>query len=298
MYYNKEALDYHQIIQQLKDRGLRFRNEQAALAELSVVSYFRIANYLRYFETDTLEHVYRSDCYFEEALEIYYFDKRLRGLLFVAMQSIEVAVRSKIIHHVSLAHGAFWFADPALCLDEELFEENLNTIRREVKRSKEEFIQNHFRKYSEPDIPPVWKTLEVTSFGTLSKLYCNLSDIKVKKLIAREFNLPQHQVLESWLKCAVLLRNCLAHHARIWNRRFPQIPKLSALKLKGDWIDCKNIQPVKLYAQISCLAYMLNSIHGQNDFKAQLKALLKDCPRINIHAMGFPDDWENTPLWK
>lgn len=108
-----------------------------------------------------------------------------------------------------------------------MFTDNLNTIKREIQRSKEDFIQEHFRKYSSPDVPPVWKTLEVTSFGTLSKLICNLNDNHIKKQIARQYNLPQHQVLESWIKCIVILRNCLAHHARVWNRRFPQMPQLS-----------------------------------------------------------------------
>lgn len=34
-------------------------------------------------------------------------------------------------------------------------------------------------------------------FGTLSKLYYNFSDKKLKKRVARQFNLPQHEVLES-----------------------------------------------------------------------------------------------------
>ena len=94
----------------------------------------------------------------------------------------------------------------------------------ELRRTREEFIIEHSAKYTEPDVPPVWKTLEVTSFGTLSKLFCNFADNKIKKRIAREFNLPQHLVLESWIKSAVVLRNYLAHHSRVWNRKFPIKP--------------------------------------------------------------------------
>ena len=75
-------------------------------------------------------------------------------------------------------------------------------------------LKEHFRKYSSPDIPPVWKTLEAPSFATLSKLFCNLNDNRVKKQIARLYNLPQHQVLESWIKCIVILRNCIVHRRR------------------------------------------------------------------------------------
>lgn len=179
---------------------------------LANISYFRIANYLRYFEIDNDRHLYKPDTYFENAFYIYNFDKKLRSLLFTAIQSIEVSLRSKVIHHVALSHGPFWFADSNLCINRTMYADNLTTIKREVKRSKEDFIQEHFRKYSSPDVPPVWNTLKVASFGTLSKLFCNLNDNRVKKQIARLFNLPQHQVLESWIKCIVILRNCLAHH--------------------------------------------------------------------------------------
>lgn len=57
--------------------------------------------------------------------------------------------------------------------NETRFELNLAVIRKEVSRSHDDFIMEHFRKYSEPDLPPVWKTLEVISMGTLSKLYAN-----------------------------------------------------------------------------------------------------------------------------
>lgn len=298
MDYTKNALDYPQIIQQLKERGLQFHDEAQAIGELKDISYFCIANYLRCFEIKGSHHQYKAGSYFEDALCIYDFDRKLRALLFSAIQCIEVSLRAKVIHSVALVHGPFWFADSNLCVNRTMFEDNLTTIKREVKRSKEEFIQEHFVKYALPDVPPVWKTLEITSFGTLSKLYCNLNDNVIKKQIARQYNLPQHQVLESWIKCAVLLRNYIAHHARVWNRRFPQIPQLSSVKLRGAWVDCSHIRPVKLYAQLCCLAYLLDSIHPNNDFKLQLKKLLRDYPQINQRAMGFPNDWEMQPLWK
>lgn len=312
--YDKKTLTYEEIIGQLKDRGLLFRDEKKALQALTNICYFRIANYLRYFETDSQHtdlgeqdtcgqcpevcHQYKTGSYFEDALDLYYFDKKLRCLLFPVIQSVEVSLRSKMIHYVALKYeDPFWFLKDNLCLKQTLFVENLNAIKREIDRSKDEFIKDHLQKYSEPDIPPVWKSLEVSSFGTISKLYCNLKDNKIKKSIARQFNLPQHEVLESWIKSIVILRNSIAHHARIWNRRFPLMPQLS-MPLRGAWIDGSHIYAKKLYAQLCCLAYLENSIHPDNDFKIQLKKLFSEYPSINLHAMGFPDNWQEQPLWK
>lgn len=157
-------------------------------------------------------------------LKLYRFDCGLRELIFIAIQAVEIALRSKMIHHISLQYGAFWFTDDSLFRDLNIQHKCMEQIRQELRRTREEFIIEHSAKYTEPDVPHVWKTLEVTSFGTLSKLFCNFADNKIKKRIAREFNLPQHLVLESWIKSAVGLRNYFAHHSRVWNRKFPIKP--------------------------------------------------------------------------
>ena len=76
------------------------------------------------------------------------------------------------------------------------------------------FLAGAFSKYDEPSLPPIWKTMEVVSFGTLSKLYCNFSDVDVKKAVAHSFGLPQYLYLETWTKCIAVLRNLCAHHPK------------------------------------------------------------------------------------
>jgi abortive infection bacteriophage resistance protein len=297
MDYTKQPLEIPQILQLLKERGLIIKDNEYALEQLKIMSYFRLANYLHPMEQDKKTHEFKPNSYFENAVDLYFFDKKLRALIFTAIQSFEIALRSKLIHHFSLTYGAFWIMDRSLFTDKNIFTECSIRIQQEVFRSKEDFIQEHFEKYSNPIIPPVWKTLEVISFGTLSRIFCNLKDSKLKKVIAREFNLPQHEYLESWCKCAVALRNNLAHHSRTWNRKFPLKPQLPG-KLKSCWINTSNVQTTKLYAQISYLAYLQNATHPDNNFKQQLKLLLKEHPNVDVSAMGFPAEWYNEALWK
>ncbi len=70
----------------LKSRVLLFHNIAAAEKELKIVSYFRIANYLRSFEVQGQPYVFLPNSYFEDALKIYYLDKQLRALIFTAIQ--------------------------------------------------------------------------------------------------------------------------------------------------------------------------------------------------------------------
>lgn len=297
MDYTKQPLYYPEILQLLKERGLIIRDDNEATAQLKIMSYFRLANYLRPMEQNKTTHVFKPNSYFDNAVDLYYFDKKLRALIFTSIQSFEIALRSKLIHHFSMIYGAFWIMDRSLFNDKKIYTDCSIRVQQEVFRSKEDFIQEHLEKYSTPIIPPMRKTLEVVSFGTLSRIFCNLSDKGIKKRIAREFNLPQHKLLESWCKSAVTLRNNLAHHSRTWNRTYPIQPQLPQ-SLNGDWINPVGVANNRLYAQLCYLAYLQNATHPNNDFKQQLKSLLQVHPNVDVTAMGFPADWENEPLWK
>lgn len=295
--YTKQPISVADQMAMLKRRGLLFDDEQKAVECLKIISYFRLANYWKPMEGDKVNHVFKPKSRFENVVALYNFDKELRTLIFSAIQSIEIALRTKVIQIVSSNYGAFWFVDESLFSNAAIFSKCITNIDDEMKRSKEDFLVEHFPKYDNPPYPPAWKTLEVSSFGTLSKLYCNLSDNNIKKLIAREFALPQHLYLESWIKSLSVLRNCIAHHARIWNRKFPWKPQLPK-KLQNPWIQTKTISKEKLYAQLCCVAYLMDAIQPDNDFKQKLKALLSEYSIVDVAAMGFPKMWHNEPLWK
>ena len=295
--YTKQSISLADQMAILKNRGLLFDDEQAAIEFLKIISYFRLANYWRPLECDKANHVFKPNSKFENVITLYNFDKELRSLLFSAIQSIEIALRTKTIQTISSNYGAFWFADVSLFSNTAIYVKCLVNIKNELKRSKEDFLIEHFAKYDNPLYPPAWKTLEVSSFGTLSKLYCNLSDNNLKKQIAKELGLPQHIYLESWIKSLSVLRNCIAHHARIWNRKYPWKPQLPK-KLQNPWIQDKAIPQEKLYAQLCCVAYLMNTIQPSNDFNQKLKTLLADYPIVDVAAMGFSKLWHNEPLWK
>ena len=295
--YTKQPLSISDQIVLLKSRGLTFSDEKAAESFLGQVSYFRIAAYLRPMESDKQTHQFKTGATFENAIALYEFDNDLRQLLFAAIQRIEVALRSKIIHHFSMQHGAFWFTEMSLHESEHRFLENLTSLDREVVRSKEDFIKEHFSKYDKPEFPPAWKTLELASLGTLSKLYYNFADNNVKKKIAREFNLPQHEVLESWMRSLSALRNYCAHHSRLWNRMLTSPPQLS-INLRGNWIANRQVDANKLYAVLCCIVYWLDSLQYGSDFKLKFKTILNKYPSIDTSAMGFPQGWDNEPLWR
>ncbi len=297
MRYNKQPTDITTQLAMLKQRGLIVSDEDTALKQLASISYFRLASYWKIFETDEATHQFANGTCLEDVISLYTFDRELRSIIFTAIQDIEVALRTRIIHFFSMTHGAFWFMDVSKFNNRNIFQTCLDNIQVELSRSKEEFLQEHFAKYSSPSMPPVWKTLEVVSFGNLSKLYANMKDVEVKKLVAKSVGLPQYTYLESWMRSLTVLRNCCAHHARTWNRRYPTMPQLPR-RLPLTWVDTQHIRPMKLYAQLCLLLYLEQSITPNSQIKDRLLSLLKAYPKTITRQMGFPRGWESEPLWQ
>ena len=291
MKYDKPPIELAQQLMILRQRGLEIENEGNALDCLRSISYFRLANYWKPMEIEKENHSFRPNSHFEEVVRLYLFDKRLRSLMFAAIQDLEVALRTRIIQSFSFPYGAFWFMDDTLFKDKVIYLSCLECIRKEVYRSNEGFIKEHFMRYDEPPLPPVWKTMEVVSFGVLSKLYCNFRDVQLKKYVASSFGLPQYTYLESWMKCATVLRNYCAHHARLWNRRFPWKPQLPE-RLPLKWIRTLPLRPYKLYAQLCYLSYLEQNITPCSRLNEKLSALLEGASPAFLKAMGFPERWK------
>ena len=280
----------------LKSRGLVVGDDAFVLHKLEFISYYRLANYWRPMESDKITHQFKPDSRFEDIVRLYDFDMELRSLIFTAIQHVEIAFRSQIIHCFSLPYGSFWFMNPALFKNPSIYARCLHSLGDEIGRTKEEFIVEHFTKYDNPAYPPVWKSLEVASFGTLSKMYSNFADNNAKKNVARALGLPQHIFLESWMTSIAVLRNCCAHHVRTWNRVFTIKPQLPS-KLPNAWIASGTASSSKLYPQLCCLQYLLDSIGVGKEFKTRLKLLLDSYPNVDACAMGFQKDWMMEPLW-
>ena len=98
MQYTKQAMDFSCQLSTLKERGLTIENEEDALKFLHSVSYFRFASYLQPMEQNTESHQFLPNSSFTFATNLYVFDRELRSLVFTAIQDIEIAFRTRIIH--------------------------------------------------------------------------------------------------------------------------------------------------------------------------------------------------------
>jgi len=294
MEYDGQFLSYGEQFRLLKTRGMNFSVEENVINLLKQVGYYRLSSYWYSFFENKQEKIFKKETQFENIWNLYEFDKELRKLILGQLERIEISIRSKMTYIFSTEYTLFWLNDEPLFVNEKAHKNILSKIKAEIERSDENFIISFKLKYSN-EIPPSFITLEILSFGTISKIYSNLKRNKAKKDFAKEFALPD-VVLESWLHSLVYIRNLSAHHARLWNRIFsvkPLFPK----SISNIWLSNKGIRNDKLFFFLSVMLYLLNIIEPKNTLKQDLHDLFQKYPNVNKIAMGFPINWQAEPLW-
>ena len=274
---------------------MKFADEAKALHLLRRISYQRFSVYWRPLIADKQKMVFKLDADFETAFALYKFDRELRQLLLSELEKIEVAVRSQMAYSLSMAHGSFWMDDENLFTDPVKHQTTLAKIQEELRRSDEEAILSFKSTWNNP-LPPSFITLEVTSFGALSRLYENLKVGIAKREIAHAFGITD-KVFISWLHGFVYIRNVCAHHARLWNKPL-QIQPLFPRRTQYPWLTDKSACNNRIYYVLSMIVYLLNTVNPGHTFKQKLENLFLKYSNVDRRAMGFPAEWRTESLWQ
>ncbi|MGS0998901.1 Abi family protein [Rhodanobacter sp. UC4451_H18] len=305
----------------LKARGLHVHDEVRALAWLQRIGYYRLSAYwypFRVFrhEQDAATGVIRSvrtddfmpETTFSDALDLYLFDRKLRGLLIDALERIEVSLRVEVAYRLGKI-------DTFAHLHEQNFHPTFRD-RRElrsgltafavwqqkhqglVQRSREDFVK-HYREKHGPDMP-LWVAIEVWDFGAVSQL---LSMMKVpdQQAIAARYGVVDWKVFASWVRALSYLRNLVAHHSRVWNRNMVSEPKMPMGPAPG-WcaqFAGKRDLLAKPFVYLAIVRYMMEAICPRSQWRHRVAEHLLGFPeqtsqrKLSIAAMGAPDDWES-----
>ncbi len=298
--FQKQALTIEAQIQQLKARGLIIEHDDNPEHYLSHISYYRLAGYWWPMQDDKINHVFKPNSRFKDIISLYNFDRELRLLIFDVIEKIEISLRTKLIYHLSHEFDPWWFQNTNLFQNTGQLIRTLSSIDEEIERSKDAFIKEHKKRHKDDlRFPPAWKALELTSFGSLSKLYGNLKNtIQSKDVIAYEFGTVNHTYLPSWLQSISQIRNYCAHHSRLWNKNLPGRPKLLS-KPPKPWITVvpNESEFHQLYIHLCCMKYLLNIVHPNNHFTKELVGLFEQYPNVDLRALGMQLNWAQEPLW-
>ena len=143
------------------------------------------------------------------------------------------------------------------------------------------------------------------SFGTLAYLYESIGTQDQYEI--SQFFGVRYQIITSWLKSLSELRNIIAHHGFIWNRKSKFIPKLPDKGIISEFDDLLNSSPhehefrYKIYCQICVIAYLMLRINTNSNWRSEMATLLSNfptSPHIKISGMGVANNWQSQGFWR
>lgn len=290
--FTKAALTASELIEFLEAKGLSIPDHSYATHYLSYVGYYRLKIYMKPFQNP--DKNFQVDATFEQIVEVYEFDRKLRLLCLDAIERIEVSLRAHLINVMSLHGGPHFYYDTN-------FFRNITASENVIELGEEGnhlSISYYKKHYDPPALPPIWCLTEASTFGQLSRCYADLL-LKHRKEIAKGFGFSE-PLCVSWIRSLVGLRNICAHHGRLWNAEMKvdtpkKIKKSSSNLLPDDLSD-----NTRCYARLAVLRGLLNCIdfNGFHTWTPRLKELIANRPdSVELSTMGFPAEWEERPLW-
>jgi len=298
----------------LKSRGMLFDNEKRAEKYLAYIGYQRLSVYWNVFyqNVQTKEHFIKG-IKFEDILNLYIFDRKLRGLFLEASERIEICMKVLLSDSICIpSSDPFWYLNSSYFnvrtdkffingeKQKELCDHNwvLEKINDNLKKfSKNNSSLKRFADVRQTPIPS-WELVDILTFGLFSNV---MSLVKGENSLGvyQQFDLPK-KILDNWLECVVGVRNICAHYGLLYRRSFSNTPmSLSKSKKRTSTID---LEPYKMtfYAQFFVYSYLLNKISPTSSWTSRVKSLISEHisnPLLSYDKMGFPADWDKNPLF-
>lgn len=311
--YSKPALSQAELLARWRQRGLQIADERRALRYLRHIGYYRLSAYVRSFEGAERD-VLRAGTTFDDVLELYVFDRKLRLHMLDAIERVEVGLRSALNDRMAAIDGPHWYENVRhfSCrdvhgrllreVDDMLWQQSQRRPERGLTGERFESALDHYvSHYDSPRRPPTWIVFEELSFGTTRAVYEAVANSEVQSTIARSLG-TQTPVLISWLRSHQRVRNICAHHGRLWNRGlgvYPKVPKSSSIR----WLEDTTVftsdpwRRQRLYPVLVSLQTILYTISPRSSWSIRLRELLQAHPTVPLRPMGIPSTWFDDPFW-
>jgi abortive infection bacteriophage resistance protein len=315
--YDKKALTLDEQADLLLARGL-LANRAVLIERLRTVNYYRLSGYLYPFRQ--LDDTYISGTTFDAIWRRYNFDRRLRMLLLDAIERLEIAVRSRVVHHFVMAHGPFGYLRqknlPGF-KKRSLFRRMtkvlkhwsrlerakppeftfwIRKLKNEKARARNEFVIHFETKYGGAHkFLPLWMAAELMTCET-TQMLARAIEPNLLRNAANDFGFPDQQLL-SWTKAIFTLRNSCAHHARVWNRVVGVKPSIPGKNKNPLWHVAPGFAPDRVGILLTVCNHWLQKVNPASNWKTRLFALFDEYPDIPVAEMGLPAAWRSHPLW-
>lgn len=272
-------MTFEKTIQELKAQGLIIEDEVLMISFLKHVGLDRMEEYFhRYRDRGTL--LFFPETTFSRIVDIYIFDRRLRGLIIDAIDRIEISFKANASFVIQEFSGDnIWQREVLTSLG--VWEDFWN-------KNKDRWLKNKrcksFAKSADLEIIPSEILICITSLGELLSLFDNLKT-PVKKAIIERMGIPSLTKFNSWMNGIRHLRNKAAHHERIWNENL-------TINLAAPEPNVFLQQNNSIGAYLKIINILMNEISPSSSWKDRLRKLINKfhIPVDKMDLEGFFDE--------
>ena len=150
------------------------------------------------------------------------FDIEYQSIVLKYIGLFEIAFRARYAREMAELRGPFAHRDRRNFINGDYFNEFLSAYAVELSRAVRNKgpMRDAYEEYGDL---PIWKAVEVMTFGTLSKLYRNTKSGAVKRRVADAFGMDFTK-LSSWLRTITTVRNACAHFNTVARKKLPSQP--------------------------------------------------------------------------
>jgi len=285
MIYTKPSLSIQDQLALLKVRNLIIPDIQRAERYLTFIGYYRLSVYFLPFQKD--KDKFDDGTKFDDILNLYIFDRKLKLLVLDAIERIEIATKAVISNYMSQKFDIHWFLLKNLFQNKAEWKFFIETTDKAIQKNRnKDHIKHYLKKYgSKSPYPPSWNIVEILTFGNVSHLFSNLRG-KHKKGISRNFELTSKS-LNDILRSIVDCRNLCAHHERFWNSRSKHSISKDSMRLISKGFKGNNRS---VYFQLYIIDFMMQKITTKSTWRERVSELLQLLPEgFHRKHMGFPN---------
>ena len=311
--YDKPPLDHAALVRLMQVRGLVIPDVARAERYVRSIGYYRLSPYMIPFRRAESDD-FRPDVTFDDVLDLYVFDRKLRLLVLDALERVEVAVRSALSDHMAQNYGAFWYEDSNHFKNLKAHDKFRADVKKICSRQllarpehtggalvHQSALEHYLLTYGTPEFPPSWIVMERLTLGQVEHLISNLKQRSDRTAIAKSLGINE-RLLVSWMRTFVRVRNICAHHGRLWNAVLgvsPKLPQSPSVAWLADPHVIKDYvaRRARLYPVLVALQSLLSTLSPASSWARRLKTLIDDLSEPLLKAMGIPCDWSNDPFW-
>nr|WP_317357617.1 Abi family protein [uncultured Tyzzerella sp.] len=292
----KKPTTYDEQIQLLKNHGLIIEDEEKAKNILSNLNYYSFTGYLLQFKNKNGDYI--ENITFDKIYKIYLFDKKFRSILLQELETIEIALKTKLAYVSAHKIGEEGYKDKSNFKDKKEFDIFIGKFKNLKRKNKHlDYVQHHNENYN--GNMPIWVAINLFTMGMIYNFYKNIAEntnpnleIKgnntqsIKKQLAKQYN-TSDKILESWIENILYVRNMFAHYMRIYNVKLQKIPLKCKVNHNNNYIVTHRIFDV-----VHIMKFLVLDIEEWNNTLTNIEALFEQYQNyININLLGFPENW-------